>query len=54
MNKNIWQLKIQCCDASKKYEVDSTYKLKDFKINEHRSSNVYVESTSHFLLASQH
>jgi len=27
MNKNIWQLKIQCCDASKKCEVDSTYKL---------------------------
>lgn len=29
MNKIIWQLKIQCCDASKKCEVDSTYKLED-------------------------
>ncbi len=29
MNKNIWQLKIQCCDASKKCEVDSTYTLED-------------------------
>jgi hypothetical protein len=29
MNKNIWQLKIQCCDASKKCEVYSTYTLED-------------------------
>lgn len=29
MTKKIWQLKIQCCDATKKCEVDSSYELED-------------------------
>ena len=29
MTKKIWQLKIQCCDATKKCEVDSSYEIED-------------------------
>ena len=29
MTKKIWQLKIQCCDATKKCEVDTSYELED-------------------------
>ena len=29
MNKQIWQLKVRCCDAIKKCEVNSAYKLED-------------------------
>ena len=29
MTKKIWQLKIQCCDATKKCEVDSSYELEN-------------------------
>ena len=29
MNKQIWELRIKCCDAIKKCEVDSAYELED-------------------------
>lgn len=29
MNKQIWELRIKCCDAIKKCEVDSDYELED-------------------------